>query len=319
MILDTFYEENTEIIFSYLPAWEMFFSMHVLANPEHHASRKNWALEKEKSFPELVARIKELGAITDCWNFIIDSHKWGEVRQMEIHEMLFLLRRENIYQWNEWMEYTGNVMSIGERNAVLEVMEQYYDLAFRKEEILLRAYIRRILREEKENCQKEGMWAWCGRVHPRLHVEPEAVLFLKNHEFRIRKNEIDRVFITASTFVVPHLWMYRNGNELEIVKGILVEREKNEIPKDLVWMFKALGEQNRLQIVKHLLNGICTTQALAREMGLSEAAVSKHLKILQKAGLVKKAKRGFYVEYKFEIERIDYIPYMFYETMLQKQ
>ena len=65
MILDTFYEENTEIIFSYLPAWEMFFSMHVLANPEHHASRKNWALEKEKSFPELVARIKELGAITD--------------------------------------------------------------------------------------------------------------------------------------------------------------------------------------------------------------------------------------------------------------
>ncbi len=36
MILDMFYEENTKVVVSYLPIWEFFFSMHVLANPEHH-------------------------------------------------------------------------------------------------------------------------------------------------------------------------------------------------------------------------------------------------------------------------------------------
>lgn len=53
MILDIFREKNTEIVFSVLPAWEMFFSMHVLSNPEHHASRKKWAESKEKSSPDL--------------------------------------------------------------------------------------------------------------------------------------------------------------------------------------------------------------------------------------------------------------------------
>lgn len=319
MVLDIFYHEHTEIVVSYLPVWEMFFSMHVLSNPVHHAARKNWAGSVEKNFPELTERIKELGLVTDSWNFIIDSNKWGEVRQMEINEMISYFRRRNIYQWNEWMEDTGMVMSLEERNAVLEVIEQYYELIFRKEEILLRVYIGRVLQEEKNKCQNEGLWTWCEKVHPRLRVESDAVIFLKNHEFRIEKRAIDRVYVTVSTFVAPHLWLYKNGNELEIVKGIVVEPLKNEIPDDLVWMFKALGERTRLQIVKYLLQGVCTTQELAQEMRLSESAISKHLKILQKAGLVKKNKKGFYMEYRFDTERIDYIPYAFYEIMLQRQ
>ena len=35
--------------------------------------------------------------------------------------------------------------------------------------------------------------------------------------------------------------------------------------------------------------------------------------------LVKKAKNGFYMVYEFDTERVDYIPYLFYEIMLQKQ
>lgn len=88
MVLDIFYHGNAEIVFSYLPVWEMYFSMHVLSNPAHHVSRKNWAESIEKNFPELAERIKVLGSITNSWNMIIDSDKWGEVRQMEINEMI---------------------------------------------------------------------------------------------------------------------------------------------------------------------------------------------------------------------------------------
>lgn len=319
MIIDTFYEDYIKVVFSYLPAWEMFFSMHVLSKPEHHTSRKNWVESKEKYFPELVKRIQDLGPVTDSWNMIIDSAGWGEIRQMEIEEILSLFRGKNIYQWNEWIAYTGRNISIEERNIVMEVMEQYYNTVFQREEIVLRAFIRRILQEEKDKCRRDGLWTWCMNVHPRLCIEPDVVIYKKNHEYRIEKKEIGAVYITVSTFVTPHLWLYYNHNELEVVKGIVVEQEKNEIPADLVWLFKALGEPTRLQIIKHLLHGVCTTQALAQEMMISEAAISRHLKLLQKAGFVKKTKKGFYMEYRFETDRIDYIPYMFYETMLLKQ
>lgn len=319
MILDTFCEEDTEVVFSYLPVWEMFFSMHVLSEPEHHISRKNWIEAKEREFPELVHRIKELRAATVSWSMIIDSDKWSEVRQMEIGEMISFFRQKNIYQWNEWIEFTGRTMSIKERDNILEVIEQYYHKIFRKEEVLLRVYISRILQEEREKCQKKGLWAWCEKVHPRLLIETSAVVFLKNREYRFEKKEISRVHVTVSTFVSPHLWLWKNNNELEIVKGIEVEQIKNEIPEDLVLVFKALGHSTRLQIIKYLLQGICTTQALAQKMLLSEPAISKHLRILESARLVKKTKKGLYMEYSFKTDKIDYIPYAFYEIMLQKQ
>lgn len=319
MVLDTFYEENIEIVFSYLPIWEMFFSMHVLSNPEHHISRKKWSEIKEKEFPELVKRIRELGSITDLWNIIIDSDKWSEVRHMDIQNMIVFFQHKNIYQWNEWIEYTGRTMSIEERDAVLEVIGEYYTLVFQKEEISLRSYIKRVLQDEKERCQKEGLWEWCKKIHSRLCVGSDTIVFLKNHEYRIEKEKIKRVIVTVSTFVTPHLWLYNKNYELEIVKGIIVEQEKDEISEELMWVFKAMGDLTRLHIIKHLLHGICTTQALAKEMKLSEPAISKHLKIMQKAGLVKKAKNGFYMVYEFDTERVDYIPYLFYEIMLQKQ
>lgn len=37
-------------------------------------------------------------------------------------------------------------------------MKQYYDLVFRKEEIILRTYLMRVLQDEKEKCKKDGMW-----------------------------------------------------------------------------------------------------------------------------------------------------------------
>ena len=80
MVIDAFYEKGTKIIFSYFPAWEMFFSMHVFANPEHHGTRKKWVDEKEKQFPELVKIIRELKELADDWNLIIDSPLWSQFR-----------------------------------------------------------------------------------------------------------------------------------------------------------------------------------------------------------------------------------------------
>ena len=76
MVLDMFYEENTKVVVSYLPVWEFFFSMHVLANPEHHVSRKKWVYAKEVAFPDVINEIRELKEITNSWILVIDYAKW---------------------------------------------------------------------------------------------------------------------------------------------------------------------------------------------------------------------------------------------------
>lgn len=318
MIVDRFYQGDTEVVFSYLPVWELFFSMHVLSNPEHHASRRNWVKEKERRFPELVGEIRELRELTDSWILIIDVPGWEEIRQMEIGEMLDYFGSMNIYQWNGWVKSPeGRPMSIAERDRILDTAWRYYDTIFRKEEVILRSYLLRILRDEKEKCRQEGIWNWCGRIHARLTVEKDAVTYLKNREYRFNKSEIQTVFATVSTFVAPHLWLYQGTQSLEVVKGVLTEQETSGVSEDFVRIMKALGDRTRLQIIKYLLQGVCTTQALAQEIGISEAAVSKHMKVMSEAGLVRREKKGFYIEYEFKREIIDYFPYTFYETMLQ--
>ena len=312
-----FFYEDTKVVVSYLPVWEMFFSMHVLAEPAHHVSRRKWSEAKKHHFPELTNAIRELNELTGGWLMVIDSENWDEIRQMEIIEMLTFFRKKDIYQWNRWIKHPeGKEMSREDRDRVLKVMEEYYETIFRKEEIILRPYLLRAIREEKEKCRKEGLWNWCKSIHPRLCVGQDTLIYRKNREYQYEKKAIGTVFLTASTFVHPHLWLYKSDRGLEIVKDIMAENADENIPEDFAMVFKALGDKTRLKIIRLLLQRINTTQALSREMQLSEAAVSKHLKILWEAGLVGKVKKGFYTEYEFKTEMIDFIPYRFYETML---
>ncbi len=99
------------------------------------------------------------------------------------------------------------------------------------------------------------------------------------------------------------------------MKGIQVEEQEDEIPGDFVRLLKALANPTRLRVVKLLLGDVHTIQELSWELSISEAGVCKHLKALDEAGLVKKKRKGAYVEYYFQTERIDFIPYTFYELM----
>ena len=301
MILDMFSEEDIKVVVSYLPVWEFFFSMHVLSNPEHHVSRQKWVQSKEKCLPELVKEIRNLKTLTNEWILIIDSEKWSEIRQMEIIEMIRYFRKKNIYQWNHWVkETTGNEMTRKERDRILNVMEAYYETVFRKEEMILRPYLIRVIQNEKRKCQAEGLWNWIGKIHTRLQVEETEIIYLKNHEFKYKKKELNTVFLTVSTFVYPHLWLFKHRQELEVVKGVIVESIESDIPEDLVQIFKVLGDKTRLRIIKLLMQNVCTTQELAQKLEISEAAVSKHLQIMWKADLVHKNKKGFFVEYEFK-------------------
>jgi ArsR family transcriptional regulator len=69
---------------------------------------------------------------------------------------------------------------------------------------------------------------------------------------------------------------------------------------DFVSILKALADESRLQIVNLLLTHDLCVGALASRLNISKAAVSQHLQILRKAGLVKGEKRGYWTHYSVE-------------------
>jgi ArsR family transcriptional regulator len=69
---------------------------------------------------------------------------------------------------------------------------------------------------------------------------------------------------------------------------------------NLVRSLKSLGDTNRLNLIKILLRNDLCVGALARLLGLSEPALSQHLKLLREAGLVRGEKRGYWTHYTVE-------------------
>lgn len=66
---------------------------------------------------------------------------------------------------------------------------------------------------------------------------------------------------------------------------------------ELSIMLKALGDPTRLFIYRQLLARKHCTRSLSRLLGISEPAVSQHLKVLREAGMVRREKYGYHTHY----------------------
>ncbi|MGD9308555.1 MAG: metalloregulator ArsR/SmtB family transcription factor [Desulfosarcina sp.] len=86
----------------------------------------------------------------------------------------------------------------------------------------------------------------------------------------------------------------------------------DEIEK-LSEIFKALSDPTRLRLVQLLNNckpGVCKggplcVNALAHQLGVTQSAVSQHLRILKQAGMVKGARHGNFRHYSLDPNGLD--------------
>jgi ArsR family transcriptional regulator len=80
-------------------------------------------------------------------------------------------------------------------------------------------------------------------------------------------------------------------------------------------LFKALSDPNRLKILQILADGHTTdcegrkgapvrlcVNALAKKLGITQSAVSQHLRLLKHAGLVSGERRGSFIHYSLDRE-----------------
>ena len=66
---------------------------------------------------------------------------------------------------------------------------------------------------------------------------------------------------------------------------------------DTIIVMKALGDETRMKILRLLLSHNYCVRALAKNLNISEAAVSQHLKTLREAGLIVGSKQSYFVHY----------------------
>ena len=70
--------------------------------------------------------------------------------------------------------------------------------------------------------------------------------------------------------------------------------------EEVVKIFKALGDETRLKILAILTKRNICAKGVSRHLGISEAAVSQHLKVLKEADIIKGEKKGYFVQYSIQ-------------------
>lgn len=67
---------------------------------------------------------------------------------------------------------------------------------------------------------------------------------------------------------------------------------------------KAIADQKRLKLLTLLLKQDYCVGALAQHLDISKSAVSQHLKVLREAGFVIGEKRGYWVHYSVQEDKL---------------
>ena len=80
---------------------------------------------------------------------------------------------------------------------------------------------------------------------------------------------------------------------------------------ELARMLKALGEPTRLKIYQALLERKHCVRSLSKKLGISESAISQHMKVMKDAGLVYGEKFGYHTHYLPLQDAIDFLTEQF--------
>lgn len=80
-----------------------------------------------------------------------------------------------------------------------------------------------------------------------------------------------------------------------------------DMKRDLSTVFAALGDPTRLAIIQRLAEGEASVQELAQPFDISGPAISRHLKVLEQAGLISRGRDAQFRPCRLEREKLEAI------------
>ncbi len=75
--------------------------------------------------------------------------------------------------------------------------------------------------------------------------------------------------------------------------------------KESAELFKILSVDKRIEILELLKKEDMSVNALAKALGITQSAVSQHLRVLKASGLVKDERQGYWIYYSLNREALE--------------
>lgn len=344
MKIDRASYNNWHIEFLYSPLYEMFCSLHVLFSPEHHKYRESWAVElKSEMTVKLYDTLEFYHDLTNRWNSFMDFCDWNE--QLNGFNVIAAINDIEGYKLEDYvlmifenkldrdcvrkllahnripigvftpsqMTFMGDVLHHKER--LIGALKTYYYLHYQTIQLETEPYMIRTLQAHKSLSEHMDFLDYMDMLHPRIEIAEDRVSLLKYDRFDILFEKLRRVEIRISTFIDPHLLVNFAEDYLMLCIRAKMEKYENDVHEDLIQVMKAFGDKTRMRIIKYMYKNPVNTQELAIKLDISEAGVSKHLKVLFKANIIKKMRKGNYILYFLDQQTIDRVPMNIYQYL----
>ena len=116
-----------------------------------------------------------------------------------------------------------------------------------------------------------------------------------------------RVILAPAYFCRPYNWVF-GGRDWHLfcypISDAALDLDRDAVPTMMVRLYRALGDDSRLRILRYLADGDLYLTEVAERMGLSKPTVSHHLALLRASGLVSTTEAGGLKYYSLRRDRL---------------
>ena len=186
----------------------------------------------------------------------------------------------------------------------LSMLERYWREAFEEEWARIEPELAAGVSEAGHQIEQRGLYGMLRGLWPEVRSDRQTERFWleRPHDHEVAIGPDDTLLLAPSAYVWPHVRVNCDGpwplGLVFPVSSIAREARPRIPPAQLVGTLRALADDTRLRTLRLIAERPRSTQELAPLVGVSEAALSKHLRVLTDAGLLERRREGYYVLYR---------------------
>jgi DNA-binding transcriptional ArsR family regulator len=191
------------------------------------------------------------------------------------------------------------------------LLEGYWTAAFEDEWRRIEPRLAHAVSDAGRQIADGGVYPLLLSLAPQLRVDPAGHEFGIDvpHEHTVEIVEGRTLVLAPSYFVWPHVRINCDDPwplTLVYPASFVLGKARRELPSgDLLRALRAVADGTRLRALKLIAERPRSTQELAPLIGISEAGLSKHLRLMAEAGLLSTRREGYYVLYSLVPERVE--------------
>ena len=309
------------VSFELSPLAEAVHSWHVLVTPGHHALQLPWVRSCRELPTDLRVALRKWGWVVRDYVPALFEAGAGQLDRgyAEERELVASLPAADVARdlAEAILVNAGNNPELlasvaadppGVLAEILDLLDRYWDLAFAAEWRNLEPQLLDAV-GDAGRALPGGVLTLMQELAPaiRLDARRRLVLLDRRHDHEVEVAERGPLRLMPSFYAWPHVRVTCDEPWTPRLTYPVVPpspHARRQEPTELLGGLRALGAQPRLEIVRLLGVQPRSTQELSGMLGLSGAAVSRHLRQLLDAGLVGTRREGYYVLYEVVAHRV---------------